>query len=707
VGEATIFETLNYFPILLAETSFMSGFLTKAWGIFQGFLGLGFVVFVHELGHFLAAKTFGVRCDKFYVGFDPPLSIGPIKLPRTLGKFQWGETEYGIGIIPLGGYVKMLGQDDDPRNSEEAEQTRLDPRSYLAKKVWQRMIIISAGVVMNLIFAVILAAIAYRVGVPYMPTVVGDTTNGGPAWQAGVQPGDVILRAGKMTQENPNLRFEEFMVAVALYGKDSNGAPIPVLLERDGQRIELSLKQITDPETGRHLIGVQPSRSTKLSSIAAFLPDSYLASKNIDLQPRDEITGVDGQPLKVDPKFGEPLGSELLSRIQAKWNQPVKLTVVRPSRDEKGSASNVEVELPPVPQKSIGLDFQIGPVTVVREKSAGEKAGIKVGDVIVAIDGQPVNQALRLPSIVATKAGKTFEMKVKRDVEGATTEVALQVEAPESPRFAKLSFSSNSALTDLGVAYEVTDIVSTVDAAMIESGTIQPGDQLAQIRWEPNDEQVKALEKIAGKRAVKEWTNDQLVGAKNAVPSIMDRLDFAPDGMNVRCYVRRDGKTLDYKAKVHYAADWYDSDRGLALAALNEMHKVDSMAEAFPLGAKETWSKFTEVLTVLRMLFTGKLSVNGLSGPIGIFEAAGAEANRSVSALLLFLTFLSANLAIINFLPIPALDGGHMMFLTAEAIRGKPVNEALQVRLTVAGVLCLLGLMIFVIGKDIFERLPL
>ena len=70
-----------------------------------------------------------------------------------------------------------------------------------------------------------------------------------------------------------------------------------------------------------------------------------------------------------------------------------------------------------------------------------------------------------------------------------------------------------------------------------------------------------------------------------------------------------------------------------------------------------------------------------------------------IASLLLFLTFLSANLAILNFLPIPALDGGHMMFLTAEAIRGKPVNEELQVRMTLVGVMCLLALMAFVIIK--------
>src|SRR3954463_16252052 len=91
-------------------------------------LGLTFVIFVHELGHFLVAKACGVKCEKFYVGFDFfefGIPFTKWKLPRALVKFQWGETEYGIGSLPLGGYVKMLGQDDDPRNAEqEAERIR-------------------------------------------------------------------------------------------------------------------------------------------------------------------------------------------------------------------------------------------------------------------------------------------------------------------------------------------------------------------------------------------------------------------------------------------------------------------------------------------------------------------------------------------------------------------------------------------------------
>ena len=121
--------------------------------------GLGFVIFVHELGHFAVAKLCGVKCEKFYLGFD----IGGLKLC----KFQWGETEYGIGILPLGGYVKMLGQEDNPDATKPPKIERcqttepLDPRSYKAQSVPERMAIISAGVIMNLIFACIFAAIAY------------------------------------------------------------------------------------------------------------------------------------------------------------------------------------------------------------------------------------------------------------------------------------------------------------------------------------------------------------------------------------------------------------------------------------------------------------------------------------------------------------------------------------------------------------------
>src|SRR5690349_21252588 len=168
-----------------------------AWGnfllvILMVAVGLGTVIFVHELGHFAVAKMCGVRCDKFFIGFD----IGGYKISR-----KWGETEYGIGILPLGGYVKMMGQDDNPANiAEQVKESQVagnspdskeivgpdgktylvDRRSYLAKSVPQRMAIISAGVIMNVIFAFIFATVAFKIGVPYEPSFVSRTAPGSP-----------------------------------------------------------------------------------------------------------------------------------------------------------------------------------------------------------------------------------------------------------------------------------------------------------------------------------------------------------------------------------------------------------------------------------------------------------------------------------------------------------------------------------------------
>ena len=168
----------NMTPMLASEPNMIQQWVTHFYNILLVALGLGFVIFVHELGHFLAAKSFGVKCEKFYIGFDVPIKIGPIRLPSKLVHFKWGETEYGIGAIPLGGYVKMLGQDDDPRRAEEElqrirkenpnaaaddpDRVQLDPRSFPAKSVGARMVIISAGVIMNLFFGVLMAAWAFH-----------------------------------------------------------------------------------------------------------------------------------------------------------------------------------------------------------------------------------------------------------------------------------------------------------------------------------------------------------------------------------------------------------------------------------------------------------------------------------------------------------------------------------------------------------------
>jgi regulator of sigma E protease len=663
-------------------------------------VGLGFVVFIHELGHFLAAKTFGVRCDKFYVGFDVPIRIGPIHLPRTLGKFQWGETEYGIGIIPLGGYVKMLGQDDDPRNAqEEAERTRLE----------QRMIIISAGVVLNLVSAVFLAAGAYYLGVPYAPSLVGTVNAGGPAWQAGLQPGDQILRVGSDGQDDPNLRFTDLMTGVVVHGFKSKGQPLEVHIDRGGNKVVL--EPVPSPrydQSGKlHLLGFTGDRSTQLTK-PAISTSSPLAAQSLDLVTGDRIVAVDDQALPVDQRFGQPVAAELIKRLQARWNQPVKLTIQRSNsasnaKDSLESPQKLDVTLPPVPQRTLGIGFAMGPVTAVLSDSAGQAAGFKPGDLVTAIDGIKIEDALRVPEIFAAGSGRNVVFTVQRDDGDKREQVEIQVQSPAQPVFDGRSIQGSGELSlgGVGVAFAVDSLVTWVDTQRVAAGQIQVGDRLLQYRWAPTQDQTEATKDYLN---VKLLTKAEEIDSFHNVVFFQELLQSLPLGSKLACHFNRDGKTISADLQVLESLNSFSTDeRDLLLAGLTQTHRTTDWTKALSLGLWETKRRFEEVLGFLRLLFTGRVGMGGVAGPVKLFDFAAQEASEGTSRLLIFLTMLSANLAILNFLPIPALDGGHMLFLTFEAIRGKPLNEELQVRLTMAGVLGLLTLMAFVILKDIYS----
>src|SRR3954470_885397 len=154
---------------------------------------LGVLVFVHELGHFLAAKRVGIRVLKFQLGFNP-----------TIFSFRRGDTEYGIGALPLGGFVKMAGE------NPEDERTGSDDE-FMSKTKWQRFQVLIMGPAMNLLLAVVLAAVVlYRDGeAPAFesePPVVGVVSAGSPAEKADIRTGDRILAIGGSAVE----RWDDF-----------------------------------------------------------------------------------------------------------------------------------------------------------------------------------------------------------------------------------------------------------------------------------------------------------------------------------------------------------------------------------------------------------------------------------------------------------------------------------------------------------------
>ncbi len=147
-------------------------------------------------------------------------------------------------------------------------------------------------------------------------------------------------------------------------------------------------------------------------------------------------------------------------------------------------------------------------------------------------------------------------------------------------------------------------------------------------------------------------------------------------------------------------ADWNNPDRGFHFTSPEITIRSDSLGQSLKMGVRETRDSVGQVYGFLRRIGT-RISPMGLGGPITIATEAGHQANRGFSELLIFLTMLSANLAVINFLPIPILDGGHMVFLLAEAVLRRPVSERIQLAFTYVGLAFILSLMVFVFGLDI------
>ena len=151
---------------------------TGHWALVVAVLGLALLIFVHELGHFLAAKSFHMRVERFYIGFPPAV------IRRT-----WGETEYGIGAIPLGGFCKISGM-----TPEEKLPDDVVPRAYTSKPVWQRNVTIFAGPFMNFVAAVVIIFVFIQAGGMQAPSLtIGQVVKGTPAAAARLQAGDRLV----------------------------------------------------------------------------------------------------------------------------------------------------------------------------------------------------------------------------------------------------------------------------------------------------------------------------------------------------------------------------------------------------------------------------------------------------------------------------------------------------------------------------------
>ncbi len=272
--------------------------------VFWVILAITILVFVHEMGHFLFAKLFRMRVDRFSVGFPPKIFSKKV-----------GETEYVIGATPLGGYVKIAGMIDESMDTEFVHRDP-EPWEFRAKPVWQRIIVITAGVVFNVVLAfVIFAGLKMAYGETYIPAenVEGVyVEEGSIAYRIGLRTGDrIVAISGKEVEDFDDIRSVESLIS----------QPLTITVERNGERLTMRgpediFTQLNRSE-GRLGISYLPSIVGRISSDAP--------AEKIGLQPGDRILSIGDVPVKYWDEMTGVLQQVGTEPVTIRWRRPDSL----------------------------------------------------------------------------------------------------------------------------------------------------------------------------------------------------------------------------------------------------------------------------------------------------------------------------------------------------------------------------------------------
>jgi regulator of sigma E protease len=548
---------------------------------------VGPLVLVHELGHFAVAKLCGIKVVRFSFGFGP----------RLLG-VRWGDTDYRLSLLPLGGYVKMAG--DNPAETLPEEDRG---RGFLEATPWKRALIAFAGPAMNLLVPVVVffAIAAFTVHEGIAP-VVGAVMPGSPAERAGMTAGDRVTAVnGKPVQIFEDLRD--------LIGAQA-GHAVDVEVERGGKKVELSVVPETIEETDdletthRGVIGIRPM----LPPAVIGLRDPSSPAAKAGLRTFDRVVSIAGQPT-ADLVA---LDAELSKAVADSAGAPFEVVAIR------GRAlgyPGLGPGLPTVVRASLSVPSGMDPgilsddtfVRWVIPGSPAERAGISVGDQVVDLDGKPVKSWWGFEEAMR-KAG---ENKVRLGVLTPGQPVRVREVAPE--------------LIALGESEVTGQPVRALTVGVLHDGESLLPTERAQPR---------------------EW--------------IFPHLTMVPQHYGPReALVKSVNATLEVTRK--------------------------------------------EILGILRM-FQGRVSVKKLGGPLMIADVARQAAQDGLASFLFMMTLVSVNLGLVNLLPLPVLDGGHIVTALVEVVRRKPLSRRAAELTNAFGLALLLALMVFVLINDIVQQ---
>ncbi len=643
-------------------------------------IGFGAVVFFHELGHFLVAKRAGIKVEEFALGFG-----------KKLWSFRHGDTEYRLNLIPLGGYVKMLGQEDFKPN-EEYE----DPRAYANKSVPARLAVVSAGVIMNVVLAALLFVIIFMVGIRFNAPQVGQVVPGLPAATVklpddlgtGLKPGDEILAINGDRID----RFEVLLTKAALSDADDRFRMTIRRPMEDGTtrtfEARLGTAELERNNSRLFAFGISAPADRVIAGVAESTPYVDYGVVGEGFGDGDVIVEYAGQPIEHGwqiTRMNDDLGAGpidvVVERTDPQTGQAARHTVTmqpflgwsdafeRHWLAQAAEAQASDAEPPSPPEFNVlGLHPRLR-IQAVVEDSPADEAGLQPGDVVLRYGDPPVSPGRNstVHRVSQEYAGQPAPIWVQRD--GQELE-PIQVQARQ-----------HKGRTLVGIALVPdarTPVVAEVDDQSPLAGQVPAGATLSAIDDTP----------------VESWSD--------AVSALTARMGEAVV-LHYRTAEGQAGTTepLTLTEELFRPA-WYAHRLELPRKVLQgpEMQTFNPLRAA-AWGVRETGHSILQAYATLRAALVGRVSAKEFSGPIGIFHAGVVLGSRGPIWVIWLMAIISANLAVINFLPLPIVDGGHAVFLIIEGIRRKPLSLRVMNAVQMAGLVLIIAVFLAITYNDI------
>jgi regulator of sigma E protease len=696
-------------------------------------LGFGAVILIHEFGHFIVAKLCGIKVEAFSI-FMPPILLGIKKADRgwririlpellreegqnsedgpasasldagrgdgllsfTVGKkILPGETEYRIGLIPFGGFVKMLGQDDTG-----PIKTSSDPRSFANKPAWARAAVFAAGVTFNAISAVIVYIIVFLVGINLSGPTVGGVIPGSPADKAGIRPGDEVI---EIAGEDGRLDFSDVMMAGVLSAK---GQAIPLKVRHENGKIEdilLAAEQM--PGEQFRIFGIQRAYSLTIAKL--FAEDANQLLKTTGLMPGDRIKAVAGVDVNSHWQLQEIVQQTFSPDIAVLAERPPLLSsdgktrggqiqlvegrlaldfesVVRTASESEADLSNICSMVPRLRITEIfdeprsvkeWLSRRLAKLGLARPKAGDDAERLKPADIIVAVADVENPTYSELRQTITAYKGKTLPITVLRaDANG----IQQRLTVPVVPRK-----ESDSERVVIGIAPELDTEHPVVAKAIATEKCPKPiviprGAAITAVDGVAVSsfyDVARELKKNADQRVTINWRlNDQTAG-------------------NVAIDVGKQQDVVDVRAYFKQAVPFVELER---------LYKADGPIDAIGMGYKRTKTFIIQTYVTLHRLIGGLVSPKQLMGPVGILTFSyRIVAAQPLIYYAYFLGLISASIAVLNFLPLPPFDGGLTLLLLVEKIKGSSLSVRTQEIIAYAGWGLVGALLLYVTFNDI------